>query len=430
MINPEWRFWAPSGSIADGGPSQWYIHDLDQRRIIVVTMDDEQEEESVAIQHLRRHVDDLDPGVLEIHVSNEGDLISTSSSPDDDQTQAVNYPLLTHISKPESVKTIHRRHLRELDRLGPEVDKVADTQASLKNDNRSLVFKYSCVYESLFARWDEINISMRLPANPNIVPFDRIVIEELQGRHVVVGFTSHFIPGSTVFDNVSRVFKLSYLKQLTRVIDDLNLKYGISHQDVAPRNILLDEAHGNLVIFDFNFATRIGCGPRHRFVQYREDRNDVKGVIFTLYEIITRDGHFRKVDHAEQNPDDVLNMETWAQHPDVKLDHPVADYRSALGDWLRAREAGPKITIYTEAPEHLEWPDMGKPPQDYVVDLGDYPAGHPMLTPGWADQRSRAWKAGVDVVCWERPSQNSIKQGSYVLATGEVVEKPELASPS
>lgn len=40
------------------------------------------------------------------------------------------------------------------------------------------------------------------------------------------------------------------------------------------------------MLFDFNYCGQIdGIG-------YGEDRNDVKGVIFTLYEIITRDTHF------------------------------------------------------------------------------------------------------------------------------------------
>lgn len=391
-------------------------------------MDEEQEEDDLAIQLLGRHVDDLDPQVVEIHISNDGDLISTSSDPDDDKTQAVNYPPLIRIGKPESVKTIYRRDLRELDRLHPEVDKVTYTQPSVQgNSDQDLVFKYAPVPEYLSSRWDEINISMRLPPHPNIVPFDRIVIEELQGRPVVVGFTSHFIPGGTIFDNTSRVFKLSHLKQLMQVADDLNLKYGISHQDIAPRNLLLDETTENLILFDFNYSTRIGRGPRNGFLGYREARNDVKGVIFTLYEIITQDAHFRKVDHAEQNTEDVLNMETWVQHPDVKLDHSVADYRSALNDWLRAREAGPQISLYTEAPEYLEWPDMGEPPEDYVVGFKDLPADHPLQSPCWTYQRNWAREAGMDVVGWERPSQNRIREGTHILGTGEVVEENEFS---
>lgn len=103
MINPDWRFWSPSGEISNGGPSKWYIFDTDQRRMIVVTMDDEQDEEDLAIQHLRQHVDDLGPDVFEIHVSVDGDLLSTSSRPEDGRMQAVNYPMLSSFGNLESI---------------------------------------------------------------------------------------------------------------------------------------------------------------------------------------------------------------------------------------------------------------------------------------------------------------------------------------
>ncbi|KAI7775367.1 hypothetical protein LA080_007012 [Diaporthe eres] len=400
MINPDRRFWSSSGEISTGGPSKWYIFDTDQRRMIFVTMDDEQDEEDLAIQHLSRHVDDLDPKIYEIHVSNVGDLLSTSSNPEDDRTEAVNYPLLSNFGNPESVKTVHRRDLRELDRVQPEVDIVAYTAPSKDgNHQETLVFKYVCLLQSMEFRWDEMQISMRLPPHPNIVPLDRVVTEELEGRRVVVGFTTRFIPGGTVCDNVSRVLKLKYLKQLLDVIDDLNLKYGIEHQDVAPRN-LVDEGADNLLLFDFNYSGPVGGEPRpNGGLRYEEDRNDVKGVIFTLYEIITQDAHFRRLQHAEQNSDDVFNMEAWTQHPDVNLDHPVAEYRTMLNEWVEARARGPKITIYTEAPEYIQWPDLGQPPKDYVVISEDYPVDHPINSPRWGYPRNMAWDAGMDVVC-------------------------------
>ncbi|KAK2597821.1 hypothetical protein N8I77_012582 [Diaporthe amygdali] len=430
MINPDWRFWAPSGEISPGGPSKWYIFDTDQRRMIVVTMDGEQEEEEVAIEHLKRHVEDLDPGVFEIYVSDDGDLISTSSNPEDDRMEAVNYPLLSSFANPADVKTVRRQHMRELERLSPEVDLVEYTDPAMDEARpEKLVFKYICLSQSIVFRWDEMQISMHLPPHPNIVPLDRVVIEELEGRPVVIGFTTRFVPGGTVCDNIARVFKLKYLKQLIKVIDDLNLKYGIEHQDVAPRNLLVDEENDNLLLFDFNYSGPVGGRPRpNGGLRYEEVRNDVKGVIFTLYEIITQDAHFRRVQHAQQNSDDVYKLETWTQHPDVKLDHPVADYRSVLNEWVEARKTGPKITVYTEAPEYIEWPDLGQPPGDYVVNLGDLPVGHPLLTPMWRYERKSAWQAGMDVICWERPSQESIKEGIHILATGEVVEEDELSS--
>lgn len=80
--------------------------------------------------------------------------------------------------------------------------------------------------------WKEMNLWMRLPRHPNIVPFDKIVLDELEGR--VVGFTSSYVPGGNLEENKSRVFKLKWLKQLIEVVDLLNLRHGIVHQDIAP----------------------------------------------------------------------------------------------------------------------------------------------------------------------------------------------------
>lgn len=95
----------------------------------------------------------------------------------------------------------------------------------------------------------------QLPKHPNIVPFDKIVVDEIDGNYV--GFTNVLIPGETLDENKSRIFKLKWLQQLVGVIDLLNLTYGISHQDVAPRNILIDEEKDNLLIFDFTCSARI-----------------------------------------------------------------------------------------------------------------------------------------------------------------------------
>ncbi len=67
--------------------------------------------------------------------------------------------------------------------------------------------------------WNEVNCTLRIPKHPNIVPFDRLVVDLATpiGPEVVVGFTTPFITGGTVKDNIGRVFKLSHLKQLLAV---------------------------------------------------------------------------------------------------------------------------------------------------------------------------------------------------------------------
>ncbi|PTB35798.1 hypothetical protein M441DRAFT_62531 [Trichoderma asperellum CBS 433.97] len=338
----------PGGGIFPGGPSDWYVLDWDQRRTIAVTMDEEQESPDVAIGHLKRHIDTLGPDVCAIHLSQDGELISVSTKPEDDQTTCVYYPPLQHVECPSHVKTVLRSDLIELDRFGPNTDLVS------------------------------------------------------------------YIPGGTLSQNKSRVFKLEWLRQLTSVVDDLNLKHGIAHQDISARNLLVEPKTNALMLFDFNYSGRIGG------IGYGEDRDDVKGVIFTLYEIITRDAHFRDVRHSEQNPADVQGLEEWVKHPDVKLDHPVSEYRAVLNDWVDKRQAGRRISHYTEAPEYIDWPEFPEPPAEDVALVS--------TTVKWVlleRERRHEREKGNAILNWERPAQSKLGGGHQLLANGQYASGTE-----
>ncbi|KUI59772.1 hypothetical protein VP1G_11081 [Cytospora mali] len=58
----------------------------------------------------------------------------------------------------------------------------------------------------------------------------------------------------------------------------------------------------------------------------------------------------------------VLDLKEWVQHPDVRLDDPLAEYRAVLDEWLRTRKTRENVTIFTEAPEYIDWPGMQEPP--------------------------------------------------------------------
>ncbi|KAL7921387.1 hypothetical protein ACQKWADRAFT_295635 [Trichoderma austrokoningii] len=408
MIEEDWRYFAPGGGIFPGGPSQWYVLDWDQRRIISVTMDEEQESEDVAVGHLKKYIDTLGPDVQAISLSPEGELTSVSTKPEDDQTAIMYYPPLQDVQNPEHVKTVLRSDMVELDRCGANVDIVSYMPDGDANESKQAAFKYYFLIQFIYKLWHEMNVWMRLPAHPHIVPFDRLVLDELRGH--VVGFTSLYIPGGTLDDNKSRVFRLEWLRQLTSVTDDLNLKYGIAHQDIAPRNLLIDPKTNTLKLFDFNYCGQIGG------IGHMEHQNDIKGVIFTLYEIITRDTHFRKVHPSEQNIADVQGMEEWVQHPDVKLDHPVSEYRAVLNDWVEKRQTE-KISHYKEAPEYIEWPEFPQPPKEKWT----WSSGSVEYRVIIARQRRDVRKSGNAVLEWERPAWNKLKDGDWVLANGQLV---------
>lgn len=340
----------------------------------------------MSTDHLKKHIDGLGPDIYAIKVSDDGELLCASTKLEDDETMCPHYPPLNEVSQLlHKFQTVLRSELHELDRIGANVDLVSYTMHGLPDqqshpETRTVVFKYYFHLQFLWARWEEMNIWARLSSHPNIVPFDRIVVEELYGRQRVVGFTSLHIAGGTldrIHENPSDrlVFKLKWLTQLIGLIDDLNFKYGIQHQDVAPRNLVVDEKTDNIMLFDFNYSARIGGPLRDGLRIYWENRDDVKGVVFTLYEIITRDDHFRSVPHWEQDASSVLDTKDWTQHPDVRLDYPFSEYRAVLEKWLKARKQRGLLAVYTDAPEYIDWPDMQEPscfpdvdPSQYAVD--------------------------------------------------------------
>ncbi|UNI23988.1 hypothetical protein JDV02_009771 [Purpureocillium takamizusanense] len=417
MIDDDSKYFCSSGDIPVGGPSTWHIIDWDQRRVVSVTMDGEQDDESIAIEHFSRYSSQLSPDIYRIHVSHTGEIISTYIDSNNDQTCCVHYPFLHEIFLPEGIQTVRRDELEELERLGPDADLVAYPPCS-GGSAKKVVFKYYFLWQYAQMSWKEMNLWMRLPRHPNIVPFDRIVVDELEGR--VVGFTNVYVPGGNLEENKSRVFRLEWLQQLTKVVDDLNLRYGIAHQDIAPRNLLVDESTDSVMLFDFNFAARINhpSSPGEG-ESYLEDRNDVKGVIFTAYEIITRDNSLRSKPHEEQNLND-LGLE-WLKHPGVKLDHPVASYQLLLQEW-QERRAGDLCAIHPgDVAEAIDWPSMPKPPRRTISVKDAH--GQPLCitVDNWNERRQDVRERGDKVLNWERPPQRLLDNGTRVLSSGEVI---------
>ncbi|KAK3182587.1 hypothetical protein K4F52_006036 [Lecanicillium sp. MT-2017a] len=171
------------------------------------------------------------------------------------------------------------------------------------------------------------------------------------------------------------------------------------HQDVAARNLVIDE-QGNLRIFDFNYAIMI---DKH----YTPHRDDTKGVIFTLYEIITLDEHFREVPHEEQDAEALLQME-WTRHPDVQLDCEVDALRAVLDAWVAER----KKRTFQRVDTWIEWPWMPEPPLGPVlikdsnaVATGKEIKAVPVLV------RRHLVSLGEPFYNWERPASHRVREG-------------------
>lgn len=395
------------------GPYTWYIVDFDQRRFFSITyitptpikgFDEMEKTQGICVAELKKHIDHLDKGVYGFSFSEPDGPITEFTDLANDSTNYVNYPRLSDLKVSHPIKTLHLGNLTELDRLGPEVDMVSypDTAAAGAQDDKAkettAVFKYWLVLNAWERTWGELHILASLPrGHLNIVPFDSVVLDDVSGG--IVGFTTIFIPGGTLANTATtRTFRLQWLHQLIKLVDELNYDYGVMHQDIAPRNLLVHE--DELQLFDFNLSAMVGedCWP---------GREDGKGVIFTLHEIITRDERYLKLKADEIDAEAVMELE-WVKHPGVKLDSDVQDFKDVLVKWLAERNG----RDMTPQPTWIRWP----------IDFSEFP---PTLTPVFgrhgeitgtkmqacpSQMRRNMIKIGKSFWDWERPASYNMQE--------------------
>ncbi|KAM7208363.1 Protein kinase-like domain containing protein [Naviculisporaceae sp. PSN 640] len=400
---------------------RWLVFDWDTRRIVYVVIPKAVEDDQVFVfESLAKIINDLPLDIVEVEISEEGELLSTSSELIRDSYYVPFYPRRTEF--PRHVNTIQRSDLTEIDRLGVQVDLV--TYNPRPGETKKAVFKYYLITDNVARFWHEINCVMRMPRHPNIVSFDALVVEKVAGVDRVVGFTTRYIPGGTLEENKSRVFKLKYLEQLIATVDYLNLRLGIVHGDICPWNLLIDPETDSIKVFDFNQSAKLGWDgdvgneDLNGEFAYDEDCNDVKFVIFTIYEIITREFSFRREFEPDELDESVqMAMSVWEKHPDVLLDSPVEDYRRTLEKWSKERaEVDKKVDHFSKASDPLDWPTMRIDTDPEMVTL------RPVVRLLGALRGTLVHKK-QDYVRWERPATSvmPLPDGQRLLATGEMV---------
>ena len=432
--------------------SEWSIEDRDQRRSLVVRVlgdegkidhDSEDYEDqmfqyihSVVFPAAAKFIDYLPLDVFGFDMRPNGDIIDFITDDIWDRNWFPVYTSKESFQLPAHIGTVLRSDLTELQRFtGPD---LVSYVCPVTNQEKLAVFKYYKDFRVGQQVWEEIQILSNLPPHPHIISVDKIVLEELDGVGVV-GFTTPFIPNGSLDDNKSRTFKLKWLKQLMQTVDDLNLRFGVCNHDIAARNMLIDPATDNLVLFDFDFSAMIDVfvdwenESETDYTGQRENRDDVKGVMFALHDIITRTYIDPTYYLHEVDEKDIESPEKWVKHPDVQLDHPVSEYYDTLMAWVRRRRSGPQVVRYTQATEHLTYPPRLPVPDKYTVEEiipgSLYPRTRYL---GRSHTRSDAAVAGVNHVAWERPPTSKIDRSRRLLATGKYADEqgPTASNPS
>ena len=132
MIDPEYRFFADSGSCTNHINDEVIVIDFDQGRHYSIRgpssflrLADEEREGSDAIEVLKRYMNELDPAVHTLNVDATDTLVSTSSDSEQDCQQAIFYPSLLDAPSLQDCRMVTMTGLTELDRLMPGVDLVS-----------------------------------------------------------------------------------------------------------------------------------------------------------------------------------------------------------------------------------------------------------------------------------------------------------------
>lgn len=390
--------------ISVGGLITWQVMDWDRRRMISLVTDAAYQEDPVqVVAHYKRHIETLPLDTYKIHLSGSGDLLQVSTDPKDDPWVIIWRPKVEdlQLQQPLGIETISRTELCEISRMAWGVDLVSYGS----REEKKVVFKYALIFQDIYRFWSELNIWIRLPHHPNILPIDKIVVDEIHGQ--IVGFTTPYIPSGSLEDNPSRGFKLKWLLQLIRVVDHLNLKYGIIHDNIVPRHLLIDLETDNLLLINFNLSRRI-AGPV-RFFIFDISGQEMALVILAVYSIITGDKSFQDTHYTEKisNAAAVRTLEEWVPAPGMTLDYPTSVYRLVLEEWVRRRRA-----IHIEARECIDWPEFPYKPTVWEKDeLGaSYAVG------GTCDRsRFKEREAGRPVVEWERLPEIELQEEAMVV---------------
>lgn len=365
-----------------------YILDWDQRRWFIVTgpvsLFSEDPEEP--INTLKRYIKDFSASVNALLVDNGGLLLGLSSEIQTQYLHDVNYPRSELLTSFKNVPTIRLSELTEETRLKPGVDAMTQT----KNPETKLVFKYVLASSQEHLMWKEMNILNSIPQHPNILPIHSLVLEDYELR--VLGFATRYIPGGDMWQN-RMPFKMKWLKQLTDVVDYLNLELGIIHGDVFARNLLVDPETDNLLLIDFGRAQVLSSKNSEI-----DPLRDVPLVILTVYELLTLDQDVR--DERRIDLEGLLDIKKWPIEREVTCTEAVI--KQYLRNWVRLRKLHQEKG--ERPPRQIEEISWGPPTDpmegDPKKEEEDESSGN-SCTGSITPKPRRHW----DSTCWRRPPQ-------------------------
>ena len=314
------------------------------------------------------------------------------------------YPTIASAQLPVQAKTILRSELIEVDRLWRNVDLVSFTNDAGKTETG--IFKYFTEMARARHHWAEHKLLLHLPPHPLLPRYTRTVLDENSGR--VVGFCAEYFSGRNLLQASPRVLKLSWLKQLMHLVDELNLTCGMVHGDIWPANLMVNEATDEIKLLDFGGAQPLV--EKGTVSGYDNALIDVQKLVTTVYRIIT---------HKLPEPTLWAEIPTWdwPQHPDTELDHSIPEYQRLLSDWVATRQerlanGGGQPRRKKQKKMSQGWPCRAKLSEILKFDRA-------LCCPPYKPPPVKTELAENPWVTWERPATKDLVPGVVMLANGK-----------
>ncbi|KAI1269853.1 hypothetical protein F5Y18DRAFT_371799 [Xylariaceae sp. FL1019] len=410
---------------------------------------------------LERLAPSLDPSVRLIILDEKRDVRIQASNPLDHidwceyglntPADVVPRPRLDATPSLDGVDTICRSQLVEVARLAPIVDLMED----VTRPGSRMIAKWFLTKNDFCKTWQEMHTIKSIPPHPHIVPIHSIIVDDEEEKRIL-GFSMKQIKGYDLGLNKS-TFKMKWLKQLTDTLDYMHLELGICHNDIFPKNIMIDTTTDNLVLVDLE-----GAIPASNYGFY----GDLEVVKWSVYEIITHDEILlgrryaaekgwderwddlqKRLAAAEERDDDewgelllqcdearkweyaldsrmIDEMSEWPAR--ASLDCTAQEMRQHLNNWIQRRKATSRDDVLPNNPISLEWQDHA--PERSVCTSEKLKHLRSSFLETRRDRGAQEMKASAhpkSKVFWERPAFRD----AYPEAARIVLERSGAESP-
>jgi hypothetical protein len=173
------------------------------------------------------------------------------------------------------------------------------------------------------------------------------------------------------------------------------------------------------MLFDFDWAARVGSS------KVNPARNDMKGLLFTLYESLTQDNQVRNMCHEGQDVETVQAMAKWNVKTELESGTNVTTLRSMVAEWVQHRRGQTTAEAGHNPPLPLTWPRKPAAKTYEPIIVNGECVGWPP-----SEWLQRDIPEGESIVRWERtPYSKLIGGDSDNVATPLIPSPPTTSTP-